>query len=983
MTSRTGFRPRRWAAAVAVATLSATAMVAIQPAAQADPTEPGPKSYTSTDQGDGTYTVPLLNADVPDVSVEMVPAAENDEGRDIYYMVSTTMHLSPGAPIMKSYDLVNWDIVNYAYDRLSLADSFSLRNGKNEYGRGQWATSIRHHDGKFYIAFNTNNLGGSYIYVTDDIENGSWERIALGRAFHDPSLFFDPVDGSAYIFYGSGSTSAVKLAPDMKTVVAEYPQILRPADFPGAPVGGLFEGAQVTYIDGQYYIVIITWPSGQGRQVVLFRSPDLLGRLGAAGANTPYEARGVLNSNGFAQGSLVPITQADGSTTYHGFFFRDSFPVGRIPALIPATWTDGWPTFGNATGQAVPVNGAFPKPIRLSPAEENLERLKTLVDSDDFDNDAPHRPWMDEEWEVPPPPSYDTGLLGVELFTNPGFEAGAAGGWILNDSGTLAASTTARTGTGAVLQSGRQSTSSGPAQDITGKLQAGITYTVSAWVRYDNAASPATKRFNLTVRYGSGSFTNFANVTATRGQWAQIRGTITPTAAQAAGTARIFVENQYTANATAQAAPAEYLMDFTVDDASLIGATPPPGLQPAEIAFNGSRLDKVWEWNHAPDNRNWSLTDRDGWLRLTTPNVLTGTYVWDKLSGTPELTYLEEARNTLSQRVFGPTGSVETTLDISGLKAGDTAGLAMYGRGFSYLGVRKVDGVNTVGVVNRVSPYATTFDQAAVEAFLPGTTASLGSSTVVHLKADLELNNPTGQGWTTFYYSLDGQTWTKLGNRVGPQTLDGTLAHFMGHRWGLFNYAIQSAGGHVDVDNFLLSDKLTSQNIPVTTTALDATIAKAQALVETDHPAEQWAEFVVARDKAVAARAAGVHTHNQADAPRMALERQLAELAVLAENAEPTVDLTAVTGSRCVAGKALPTITVTNNEDVPVAVTLTSPFSTRTVAAVQPGRNVFHAFTTRQTSVPAATVVVQASAGSGAEAVSVRKEVAYEAITCN
>jgi hypothetical protein len=32
--------------------------------------------------------------------VARVPAAANDEGRDIYYMISTTMHLSPGAPIV-------------------------------------------------------------------------------------------------------------------------------------------------------------------------------------------------------------------------------------------------------------------------------------------------------------------------------------------------------------------------------------------------------------------------------------------------------------------------------------------------------------------------------------------------------------------------------------------------------------------------------------------------------------------------------------------------------------------------------------------------------------------------------------------------------------------------------------------------------------------------------------------------------------------
>ena len=37
---------------------------------------------------------------------------------DTYYMSSTTMHLSPGLPIMKSKDLVNWELVSYAYDIL-------------------------------------------------------------------------------------------------------------------------------------------------------------------------------------------------------------------------------------------------------------------------------------------------------------------------------------------------------------------------------------------------------------------------------------------------------------------------------------------------------------------------------------------------------------------------------------------------------------------------------------------------------------------------------------------------------------------------------------------------------------------------------------------------------------------------------------------------------------------------------------------------
>ena len=57
---------------------------------------------------------PVIFADVPDMSMIRVG--------DTYYMSSTTMHMSPGVPIMKSNDLVNWQIVNYAYDILDDVD---------------------------------------------------------------------------------------------------------------------------------------------------------------------------------------------------------------------------------------------------------------------------------------------------------------------------------------------------------------------------------------------------------------------------------------------------------------------------------------------------------------------------------------------------------------------------------------------------------------------------------------------------------------------------------------------------------------------------------------------------------------------------------------------------------------------------------------------------------------------------------------------
>src|SRR5687768_14446005 len=86
---------------------------------------------------------PIIFADVPDISMIRVG--------DTYYMSSTTMHMSPGLPIMKSKDLVNWRLINYAYDTLASMDELNLENGKSTYGKGSWASSLRFHKGTYYV----------------------------------------------------------------------------------------------------------------------------------------------------------------------------------------------------------------------------------------------------------------------------------------------------------------------------------------------------------------------------------------------------------------------------------------------------------------------------------------------------------------------------------------------------------------------------------------------------------------------------------------------------------------------------------------------------------------------------------------------------------------------------------------------------------------------------------------------------------------
>ena len=137
---------------------------------------------------------PIIFADVPDISIIRV-------GKN-YYMASTTMHMTPGVPIMKSTDLVNWKLINYAYDTLADMPELNLTEGKNTYSKGSWASSLRYHNGMYYVTTFAQTTGETYIFKTKDIEKGNWQRVSFKPSFHDHSLFFDD-DGKVYLIYGA------------------------------------------------------------------------------------------------------------------------------------------------------------------------------------------------------------------------------------------------------------------------------------------------------------------------------------------------------------------------------------------------------------------------------------------------------------------------------------------------------------------------------------------------------------------------------------------------------------------------------------------------------------------------------------------------------------------------------------------------------------------------------------------------------------
>ena len=247
------------------------------------------KTSSSPDRRNARRTAanPILWADVPDVAVIRVG--------DTYYMSSTTMHLSPGLPIMKSKDLVNWRLVGYAYDTLGDDDALTLRNGKNAYGRGSWASSLRYHDGTFYVSTFSATTGKTYVYRTRDPEKGPWQATSFRPSLHDHSLFFDD-DGRVYMIHGGGDIRLTELNADLSGIKpggVDQVIVPRAGNVAGPRIGLPAEGSQMLKVNGKYYLSNITWPRGGMRTQLIHRADKLTG---------PYEGRVALQDQGVAQG---------------------------------------------------------------------------------------------------------------------------------------------------------------------------------------------------------------------------------------------------------------------------------------------------------------------------------------------------------------------------------------------------------------------------------------------------------------------------------------------------------------------------------------------------------------------------------------------------------------------------------------------------------------------------------------------------------
>ena len=281
------------------------------------------------DNGDGTYTNPVLYADYSDPDAIAV-------GED-YYLTASSFNCIPGLPILHSKDLVNWTIIGHALQEQEPREVFD----KPAHGKGVWAPAIRHHDGEFYIYWGDPDYGIMMVRAKDPA--GEWSKpvcVIPGKGMIDPCPLWDD-DGRCYLVNGwagsrSGFNSVLtvrELSKDGTRVIGK-PRIV----FDGGQENHTTEGPKFYKRDGYYWIMCPAGGVAMGWQLAM-RSKSPYG---------PYDWKKVMwqgntDINGPHQGAWIHT--AFGEDWF--LHFNDKGAYGRVVYLQPVDWSSGWPMMGN------------------------------------------------------------------------------------------------------------------------------------------------------------------------------------------------------------------------------------------------------------------------------------------------------------------------------------------------------------------------------------------------------------------------------------------------------------------------------------------------------------------------------------------------------------------------------------------------------------------------------------------------------------
>ena len=359
------------------------------------------------DNGNGTFTNPLFYDEFSDPDLIRVD--------DDYYLTGTTMHCMPGLPILHSKDLVNWELLCYAFDRLDLGPEFRLENGKEFYGQGIWAPCFRYSNGTWYIFTNINRHGTQLFTATNPA--GPWKRTQMKRAFHDVSVLFDD-DGKAYIIWGYQDINFAQLNDELTDIIPGTESVIIKRG------SGMGEGVHFYKVKGKY-LITSAWFNGRMRMPC----------ARADKPEGPYEINYAISTDedfGLAEGYRLrgraehPFNVSDRNTRdggrmsmhqggivstpsdqWWGFSMMDYNSVGRLTCLSPVTWKDGWPYYG-LPGNLKRTPRTWTKPD----CDFDIKPTKPFQRSDDFNGPELLPVWqwnhlpIDDKWSLTERPGY-------------------------------------------------------------------------------------------------------------------------------------------------------------------------------------------------------------------------------------------------------------------------------------------------------------------------------------------------------------------------------------------------------------------------------------------------------------------------------------------------------------------------------------------------------------------------------------------------
>ncbi|TRM65535.1 glycosyl hydrolase [Schizophyllum amplum] len=287
--------------------------------------------------------------------------ADNDISRvdDTYYYSASSMHFSPGAPILRSKDLVNWEYIAHSVPSLDFGTKYDLTDAR-AYNNGIWASFMRYHASQ-----DTWYWGGcidftkTYIYTAPDV-TGKWSQRAC---YYDSGLLIDD-DDTMYVSYAADDAVWVAQLSSNGTSEVSSQQVYVPSE----DIGYL-EGTRMYKHDGRYYI--LTTRPARGTHILMADEPFGTYTLKELVLNVKLEGS---DAGPVHQGSLVDTP--DGDWYYMGFV--DAYPDGRIPVLVPITWgSDGFPTAELVDGA---VSASYGDPVAqvAVPALTGTDTFKEL-----------------------------------------------------------------------------------------------------------------------------------------------------------------------------------------------------------------------------------------------------------------------------------------------------------------------------------------------------------------------------------------------------------------------------------------------------------------------------------------------------------------------------------------------------------------------------------------------------------------------------